>query len=161
MISVVQRVRSAHVIAEAQEVGRIGPGLLVLVGAVRGDSERDVEYLARRLATLRVFPDAQGRMNLSLHDVDGSVLLVSQFTLAADTRKGRRPSFSRALPPDTAEALIIKLAERLRKDRLEVQTGIFGAQMQVHSVNDGPVTLLLDSHQQRRASERLADRDNA
>ncbi len=161
MISVVQRVRSAHVIAEAQEVGRIGLGLLVLVGAVRGDSERDVEYLARRLATLRVFPDARARMNLSLHDVDGSVLLVSQFTLAADTRKGRRPSFGRALPPDKAEALIIKLVERLRRDRIEVQTGVFGAPMQVHLVNDGPVTLLLDSRQPQRADEQLADGDDA
>lgn len=149
MISVVQRVSSAHVTVGTQEVGRIGTGLLVLVGAVRDDSERDSELLAKRLATLRVFSDDGGRMNLSLRDVNGAVLIVSQFTLAADTGKGRRPSFARAMPPAAAEILIASLVERLLQHGVEVQTGIFGAQMQVHSVNDGPVTLLLDSRRRR------------
>ncbi len=150
MISVVQRVHSAHVVVEAQEVARIGSGLLALVGAVRGDSEVDVEYLAQRLATLRVFRDERSRMNLSVRDVGGALLLVAQFTLAADTRKGRRPSFARAMNPDTAEPLLNALIERLRKHDLEVRSGVFGAEMQVHLVNDGPVTLLLDSRQRRR-----------
>ncbi len=145
MIAVVQRVRSAHVVVDAQEVGRIGRGLLALVGAVRGDSQHDVDYLAGRLASLRIFPDDRGRMNRSLEDVAGAVLVVSQFTLAAETDSGRRPSFGRTLPPDAARALISELVQRLRAGGTEVQTGVFGAAMQVHQVNDGPVTFILDS----------------
>ncbi len=150
MISVVQRVRSAHVEVDAQEVGRIGHGLLALVAAVQGDGERDVDYLAHRLAGLRVFPDDQGRMNLALEDVAGSLLLVSQFTLAADTHKGRRPSFGQALPPEEAEPLIDELVLRLEAGGIGVQTGVFGARMQVHLVNDGPITLVIDSRLPQR-----------
>jgi D-tyrosyl-tRNA(Tyr) deacylase len=159
MISVVQRARSAHVIVGAQEVGRIGAGLLVLVGAVRDDGERDADCLAQRLATLRLFSDDEGRMNLSLRDIDGAVLVVSQFTLAADTRKGRRPSFARAMPPATAEGLVTRLVEGIRGHGLEVETGSFGAEMQVHLVNDGPVTLLLDSRPPSRVG-RPTDTDD-
>ncbi len=154
MIAVLQRVTSASVRVAGSEIARIGPGALVLVGAVREDGPADVKILASRLLRLRVFADEQDRMNRSLLDTGGEILLVSQFTLAADTRKGRRPSFDRALSPDIAEPLLESLAARLREGGAAVQTGEFGARMEVELVNDGPVTMLLDSRLTRRGGRR-------
>ena len=145
MRAVVQRVREAGVRVAGRQIARIGTGLLVLVGVGAQDAEDDVRYLAAKLAGLRVFDDEQGKMNLSAAEVGGEVLLVSQFTLYGDCRKGRRPSFTAAAEPSKAEALYLALAERLRGRGLPVQTGLFQAVMEVWLVNDGPVTLLLDS----------------
>lgn len=151
MIAVVQRVASARVLVGGSVVGEVGPGFLALVGAIEGDSSADVEYVEKRLATLRLFADEDGRMNRSIDDVDGGLLLVSQFTLAADTRKGRRPSFTKAMAPALAEPMIEDLATRLRTRGIDVETGEFGASMQVELVNDGPVTIVLDSRASRQA----------
>ena len=150
MIAVVQRVASARVIVDEQEPGAIGAGFLALIGAVSGDSTTDVEYVEKRLAILRLFADEDGRMNRSIDEINGGLLIVSQFTLAADTRKGRRPSFSRALAPELAEPMIDDLVARLCARGLHVETGDFGANMQVELVNDGPVTVVLDSRAPRR-----------
>jgi len=152
MIAVVQRVASARVTSEGSALGSIGPGLVALVCAVRGDTGADVATVERRIATLRVFADADDRMNLSVEEVGGSVLVVSQFTLAADTRRGRRPSFGRALDAGIAAGYVDDLIERLRARGLSVASGRFGARMQVELVNDGPVTLVLDTQQDRRSS---------
>lgn len=154
MISVVQRVTTAAVRVEDREVARIGTGFLALVGAVDGDAADDAEYTADKLLHLRVFPDDEGRMNRSLLDVGGEILLVSQFTLAADTRRGRRPSFARALAPDAAEALLEHLQARLREAGVGAPSGVFGAYMHVDLVNDGPVTVILDSRESRRGNRR-------
>lgn len=147
MIGLLQRVSEASVTVDGAVVGAIGPGLLVLVGVQRGDGEAQVERLLERLITYRVFPDDGGRMDLSLQDTGGSLLLVSQFTLAADTRKGRRASFTPAAAPEVGERCFGRLVERARatlgEDR--VATGRFGAHMAVASVNDGPVTLWLEA----------------
>jgi len=143
--AVIQRVVEASVEVEGSCVGRIERGLLVFVGVAGDDSDDDVRYVARKITGLRVFEDAEGKMNLSLADVGGSVLLVSQFTLYGDLRKGRRPSFTAAAPPQQAEQMYEALAGELRRHGVEVQTGQFQAQMKVRLVNDGPVTLLLDS----------------
>ena len=145
MRAVIQRVREAAVTVEGREVGRIGPGFLVLLGVGHADTPADVAYLAPKIAHLRVFEDAAGKMNRSLLDVGGAVLLVSQFTLYADTRKGRRPSFTEAAPPAVAAGLVDACAAALRALDLPVATGIFQADMQVALVNDGPVTILIDS----------------
>ncbi len=145
MRAVVQRVTSSAVTVDGRTVGEIGRGLMILVGVEQGDGPEDVRYLAEKCAQLRIFEDADGKMNLSVADVGGEVLVVSQFTLLADCRKGRRPGFSRAALPDVADELYRQFVERLRKQNLNVATGIFQAEMQVHLVNDGPVTLLLDS----------------
>lgn len=150
MIAVVQRVASARVIVDEQVAGAIGAGFLALIGAVSGDSTTDVEYVEKRLATLRLFADEDGRMNRSIDEINGGLLIVSQFTLAADTRKGRRPSFSRALAAELAEPMIDDLVARLCARGLHVETGDFGANMQVELVNDGPVTVVLDSRAPRR-----------
>ncbi len=126
-------------------VGAIGPGLLVLAGAGHDDTDRDVDSLADKLAGLRIFRDEEDRMNRSVADVSGSVLVVSQFTLMADVRRGRRPSFTAAAPPDRAEPLVAALADALRARGLEVAEGRFGAMMDVHLVNDGPVTIVIDT----------------
>jgi D-tyrosyl-tRNA(Tyr) deacylase len=157
MISVVQRVARASVTVNGELVGRIGAGLLALVCAAPGDEATDVEYTARRLLTLRIFPDEQDRMNRSVQEVGGAILVVSQFTLAGDTRKGRRPSFAGAARPEIAEPLVHDLIERLRDGGTEVAEGVFGAAMQVELVNDGPVTLLLDSRQTRRGACRESE----
>lgn len=154
MIAVVQRVTSARVVVAERVVGEIGAGFLALVGAVNGDSTADLEYVEKRLATIRLFADEDGRMNRSIDEVDGALLIVSQFTLAADTRKGRRPSFARALAPDLAEPLIDELVARLAARGLRVATGEFGAHMQIELVNDGPVTIVLDSRDTRRGNKR-------
>jgi D-tyrosyl-tRNA(Tyr) deacylase len=140
MRALVQRVREAAVSVEEEEVARIGPGLLVLLGVRTGDGPDQADRLAAKLARLRVFEDADGKMNLSVRDVGGEVLVVSQFTLYGDARKGNRPSFVEAAPPEQAEPLY----ERLRS-ALGAQGGSFGARMAVALVNDGPVTLLLEA----------------
>jgi D-tyrosyl-tRNA(Tyr) deacylase len=141
---VVQRVARARVEVAGERVAAVGRGLLVLVGAERGDGPAEVERAAGKLVHLRVFADAAGKMNLDVGQARGAVLLVSQFTLAAATDRGRRPSFERAAPPDLAETLVEQLGARLRAAGLAVEQGRFGAHMSVELVNDGPVTLVLD-----------------
>lgn len=145
MRAVLQRVSQARVEVDGQTVGAIGRGLLVLLGVEQGDKAQDAELLAKKNAELRLFEDDAGKMNLSVEDIGGEVLVVSQFTLAADCRKGRRPGFSRAAPPDIAEGLYEHYVALLRQRGLTVATGQFQAMMQVSLTNDGPVTFLLDS----------------
>ncbi|WP_337844455.1 D-aminoacyl-tRNA deacylase [Thermus sp.] len=145
MRAVVQRVAEARVEVEGEVVGAIGTGFLVLLGVAREDTKEDALYLARKIVALRVFPDLEGKMNLSLKDVGGEVLLVSQFTLYADTRKGNRPSFLEAAPPEVGRRLFEAALEAFLEQEVHVETGVFGAHMRVHLVNDGPVTLILDS----------------
>lgn len=125
--------------------GAIGPGLLVLLGIARGDTEKEVEYLVEKVLHIRVFPDAEGKMNLSVEQARGSILVVSQFTLYGDCRKGRRPSFDLAASPADAEYLYKYFVSTARKSNLPVETGVFQASMQVQLLNDGPVTLICDS----------------
>ncbi len=146
MRAVLQRVSQARVEIGDETTGVIGQGLLVLLGVEQADEDGDAELLARKTAELRLFEDAAGKMNLSLEDISGEVLVVSQFTLAADCRKGRRPGFSRAAPPDEANRLYLHYVDLLRQRGLKVATGRFQAMMQVSLTNDGPVTFLLDSN---------------
>ena len=143
MIGLLQRVSHAEVRVETRIVGAIQAGLLVLIGVERGDSEQQADRLLERLVTYRVFPDDEGRMNRSLQDVGGGLLLVSQFTLAADTRKGTRPGFSPAAEPQEGKRLFEYLVQRARERNSVVETGEFGAHMQVTLTNDGPVTFWL------------------
>jgi D-tyrosyl-tRNA(Tyr) deacylase len=145
MRAVVQRVREAAVEVEGSVVSSIGRGLLVLLGVGRDDGPADVRYVAGKIRDLRVFDDEQGRMNRAVGEVGGAVLVVSQFTLYGDARKGRRPSFDQAAPPDLGRELYEAVAHELAAADLPVRTGVFGAVMQVRLVNDGPVTILLDS----------------
>lgn len=145
MRAVVQRVSRARVVVDVQTIGEIGRGLLVLVGVAVEDTEADAAWLAEKIAGLRILQDAAGKMNLSLAEVAGSMLVVSQFTLLADCRKGRRPSFVGAAPPERGEALYNRFVLAARGQGVHVQTGRFGAYMQVELVNDGPVTLIVDS----------------
>lgn len=145
MRAVIQRVSRASVTVDGEVVGRIGRGFLVLVGAADGDTEEDSAYLARKVAGLRVFEDDDGKMNLSLGDVDGEVLAVSQFTLLGSCHKGRRPAFTGAMAPGPAKALYERFVAQLREHDLHVETGVFQAMMDVELVNDGPVTMLIDS----------------
>ncbi|GAB4166084.1 MAG: D-aminoacyl-tRNA deacylase [Geothermobacteraceae bacterium] len=145
MRAVIQRVSEARVRVDGQVVGRIDAGLLVLLGVGREDTERDVDYLADKIAGLRIFEDEAGKMNLSVLDVGGAVLAVSQFTLYGDCRKGRRPGFSDAAPPEEADRLYRLFVEALEARGLSVATGVFQAHMQVELINDGPVTMLLSS----------------
>ena len=145
MRAVVQRVSEASVRVDGRTVGRIGSGLAVLLGVAVEDGEPEADYMAGKIAGLRIFGDAEGRMNLSVGDCGGAVLLVSQFTLYGDCRKGRRPSFVAAAPPAEAEALYELTARKLQDRGLTVETGVFRAHMDLALVNDGPVTVLLDS----------------
>ena len=142
---VLQRVSSASVKIDGAVTGEIGPGLVLLLGIAKDDAPEDVEYVVNKCCGLRIFGDEQGKMNRSLHDVEGEVLAISQFTLFADTRKGRRPSFESAAPPEHAEPLYELAVERLRERDIRVATGRFGAFMEVSLVNDGPVTLTVES----------------
>ena len=145
MKCLLQRVTQASVTVADEVVGEIDQGLLVLVGVEPEDAEQTVTRMAERLLRYRVFPDAEGKMNLNVAQVQGSILLVSQFTLAADTTSGNRPGFSTAAPPEQASNLCDQLADALRKGDVQVETGRFGADMQVALVNDGPVTFLLEA----------------
>ncbi len=151
MRAVIQRVSRGRVSVEGTVLGEIGPGLVILVGAGQGDEPDDAERLAAKIAGLRIFSDAEGKTNLSLLDVGGEALVISQFTLYADCRKGRRPSFTDAALPDVAEPLVDHLAAALRQDGVRrVETGRFGAMMMVEIYNDGPFTIWLDSSDLRR-----------
>ena len=151
--ALIQRVSEASVLAADQEIGRIGPGLVVLLGVANGDQEEDARYLVEKLVNLRIFADGQGRFNLSALDTHAELLVVSQFTLYADTRRGRRPSFTEAAAPEEAQRLYEYAVEACEKTGLKVATGRFQEHMKVRLENDGPVTLLLDSatrHSPRR-----------
>lgn len=145
MRAVVQRVKSAEVYVDGRLSGKIGKGLLVFVGVAKGDGENDVSYLTSKLPDLRIFEDANGKFNLSLKEISGEMLIVSQFTLYGDCRKGRRPSFTEAEEPSIANHLYERFISKLREQGIPVQTGEFQAKMEVHLINDGPVTLLLES----------------
>ncbi len=142
---VLQRVTRASVAADGNVLGAIGPGLLILVGVADGDTASQADALAAKVSGLRIFSDAQGRFNESLLDIQGSALVVSQFTLHADVRKGRRPSFTGAARPEVAEPLCEHFAQALRRHGVPVETGVFGAMMSVELVNDGPFTVIIDS----------------
>lgn len=142
---VIQRVTWAEVKSEGENLGKIKRGLVVFVGVARGDTSEDVEYLARKVVGLRVFEDEAGKMNLSLSDIDGQVLIVSQFTLYGDVSRGRRPDFTRAATPGVAEELYLDFIEKVKSYGVGVKTGKFGDRMEVSICNDGPVTLILES----------------
>jgi D-tyrosyl-tRNA(Tyr) deacylase len=151
MIIVLQRVKQAWVEVEGRTTGRIGPGVCLLVGVEKGDTREDAEFLARKTTELRIFPDNEGKMNLSLAEAGGEVLAVSQFTLAGSTRKGRRPSFDGAEEPTLAAELFDYLVALVREKGFRVETGVFQAMMDVHLTNEGPVTFILES---RKTCER-------
>lgn len=150
MRAVVQRVSSASVSIDGEEVSRIGAGLVVLAAVGRDDTDADADYIVEKTVRLRVFPDAEGRFDRSVLDVGSSLLVVSQFTLYGDVRRGRRPSFTEAAPPAEAEERFAALVERFRATGVPVETGQFQAMMDVALVNDGPVTLILDSSDRHR-----------
>ncbi len=151
MRAVIQRVRQAAVEVDGRVTGSIGCGLLVLLGVARTDTAADADYLLEKVVGMRIFPDEAGKMNLSVGDTRGGLLVVSQFTLYGDCRRGRRPSFDEAAPPALAEELYRYFVESARGRIAPVETGIFQASMQVRLVNDGPVTILIDSAQKRRS----------
>ncbi len=149
MRAILQRVRRGKVTVADEVVGEIGPGYVILVGVTHQDGPAEVKKLAEKTVHLRVFEDDQGKMNLSALDIGAAMLVISQFTLLADTKKGRRPSFTGAAPPDIAEPLVTQFAEQLRSLGVkQVETGVFGAMMLVHIENDGPVTIILDTNEQ-------------
>ncbi len=145
MKAVIQRVSAAQVAVDGKEMGSIRQGLLILLGVLKGDGEADTRALCERIPRLRIFEDEHGKMNRSLMDIKGQILVVSQFTLGADLKKGLRPSFEPAADPQTAEGLYQKFVTELQQTGLRVQTGVFGAKMQVSLTNDGPVTFILDT----------------
>ena len=145
MIAVVQRVKSASVTVDGEIISKISHGYLILLGVAKEDSEVDAQILADKISTFRIFPDGVKNMNLSIQDVAGSILVVSQFTLCGDWRKGRRPSFSSSAPPEKAEKLYLHFSQLLKSNNIPVHTGQFAAMMDVKLVNDGPVTFVMDS----------------
>jgi D-aminoacyl-tRNA deacylase len=147
MRAVIQRVKSAQVCVEGRVTGKVGKGLLILLGVGKGDGENDLTFLTSKIPELRIFEDDSGKFNLSLKEIGGEILIVSQFTLYGDCRKGRRPSFTEAEEPTIAKNLYEQFISKLRQQGIPVQTGEFQAKMEVHLINDGPVTLLLDSRQ--------------
>lgn len=142
---VIQRVLEASVVVEQKEVGAIGQGLLLLIGIEDVDNKEDVDWLVKKILDLRIFSDEEGKMNLSIQDIKGEILCVSQFTLIADYKKGNRPSFIRAARPDQAVPLFEYFKEKIKTSGLKTESGIFGADMQVSLLNDGPVTIVMDS----------------
>ena len=149
MRAVIQRVKSAQVSVDGRVSGKIGKGLLVLLGVGKGDGESDLSFLTSKIPELRIFEDDSGKFNLSLKEIGGEILVVSQFTLFGDCRKGRRPSFTEAEEPSAAKHLYERFILKLRERGIPVETGEFQAKMEVHLINDGPVTVLLDSRQGR------------
>ncbi len=147
MLAVLQRVKESAVSVVGGPTRSIGKGLLVLLCAVKGDGDRDVDYLVRKISQLRIFEDENGKMNRSVVDAGGGVMVVSQFTLAASVRKGNRPSFENAESPEQAQKLYEEVSQRLRRVGLFVETGVFGAMMDVSLVNEGPVTIIIDSRE--------------
>lgn len=147
MKAVVQRVAGARVEVDGEVIGSVDRGLLVYLGVADGDSERDLAWMADKVSGLRIFQDEQGKMNRDVVDIDGALLVVSQFTLLGDCRKGRRPSFAGAMAPEPAERLYESFVGALREKGLPVATGRFRADMKVHSLNDGPITMLIDSRE--------------
>lgn len=145
MKAVLQRVSRGSVTVDGRIVGKVGVGLVVLVGVEQGDTPRDATYLAEKTAELRIFADETGKMNRSIKEVNGQALVISQFTLLADWRKGRRPGFTKAARPEEGERLYLHYADELRRLGVPVELGVFGAHMEVELVNDGPVTLLLEN----------------
>ena len=145
MKAVIQRVSRASVSVDGKITGQIGKGLMVLLGVDREDNEKDLEYLVKKITAMRIFEDEQEKMNLALADVDGSLLVISQFTLLASTKKGNRPSFTQAGPPEMSKALYEQFIADCEKLGFHVEHGIFGAHMEVSLVNDGPVTIVIDS----------------
>jgi D-tyrosyl-tRNA(Tyr) deacylase len=144
MRALIQRVSAASVDVDGERVGEIGPGLLILLGVRAGDTDKELAFVAEKCVNLRIFEDDDGKMNRSVRDVDGSVLVVSQFTLYGDTRRGRRPSFVEAAPPEVSELLYDRFVDRIGDYGINVATGIFGAMMNVNLTNDGPVTILVE-----------------
>lgn len=149
---VLQRVKEAFVNVDGKTVGRINQGVCLLVGIEKEDSQDDVRYLANKIVELRIFPDSKGKMNLSLLDIQGEVLVVSQFTLAGSVKKGRRPSFDNAEKPEVAEKLLDNFVKKYEDRGLKVETGIFSALMEIHLVNDGPVTFIIESQKAKTES---------
>ena len=147
MRALIQRVSEASVRVDGDIVGQIDAGLLVLLGVGEGDTEEDLDFLVKKISGMRIFADDAGKMNLSLSQINGKILLVSQFTLHADTRKGNRPSFVKAAKPEIAEAMYEQMAQKLREHGIGVETGKFAADMKVSLLNDGPVTIWLDSEE--------------
>lgn len=145
MKAVIQRVKEAKVVVNDEIISKIGKGYLVLLGVQKDDQEKDAEYLAQKIINLRIFEDEKGKMNLSLADVNGELLIVSQFTLLGDCTKGRRPSFDKAAPPSIAEALYEYFIKKVKEQDIVTKEGKFRAMMQVHLINDGPVTFVIDS----------------
>ncbi|MBC8311899.1 MAG: D-tyrosyl-tRNA(Tyr) deacylase [Candidatus Marinimicrobia bacterium] len=145
MIAVVQRVKSASVTVGDEVISKIDQGYLILLAVAKDDTDEDAQFLAEKISTFRIFSDGDKNMNLSIQDVNGSILVVSQFTLCGDWRKGRRPSFSSSAPPEMAEQLYLKFSHLLQNKNIPVQTGQFAAMMDVELINDGPVTFVMDS----------------
>jgi len=145
MRAIVQRVKKSKVTVDGETVGEIGRGILVLLGVEEDDTQKDVKYIAEKIANLRIFRDESGKMNLSTIDIKGEALVVSQFTLMGDCRKGRRPSYSHAAKPDIAIHFYEKFIEEMEKQGVPTEEGVFQAMMDVHLINDGPVTLMIDS----------------
>ncbi len=145
MIAVIQRVKKASVRIENEVISEIGKGILVLVGIEYDDSEKDREFIVSKILNLRIFPDSEGKMNLSVADIKGEILSVSQFTLTSKIKKGRRPDFGRAMPSEKAKAFYQEFLNALKKSNLKVEDGKFGAMMEVELINDGPVTFIIDS----------------
>lgn len=145
MRAVVQRVKKSQVVVNGTVVGSINKGILVLLGVGREDTEEDLKWLVDKVVNLRIFEDDEGKMNKSVKDVNGEILVVSQFTLYGDCRRGRRPSFTQAAPPEKGKLFYEKFIELLKEEKVKVENGVFGAKMEVHLINDGPVTILIDS----------------
>lgn len=151
MKALIQRVDRAEVTVDSEIISSIGKGILVFLGIKKGDTEKDIDYLVKKISQLRIFEDEKGKINLSLQDVKGEILVVSQFTLCADCRRGNRPSFDMAERPEIAKSLYEQFVAKIRELGISVSTGIFGASMKISLINNGPVTIMLESKEQKKA----------